>query len=127
MITQQELKAQCTPEIIKKMCELAEGFNVKFVLCFDDNNSESRDRLVSNGSITDEAKICDSLFFPLLIHRAVEGWNKKCERSGRILCDYDLGMIYISGVCAKHFKSYQLQSLTHAECAMLHCLLEVLR
>ena len=57
MKTEQELKADCTPEIIKKMVELAEGFD-KWEL-----------REIYDPEIWTKS----DLLFPLLIHRAVEG------------------------------------------------------
>ena len=138
MITENQLKQDCTPELIKKMVELAEGFDIKFILCFDDN-SESRNRLVFSDNITDGVEIYDSLFFPLLIHRAVEGWNIIISNSPYcnaidINCE---AVIYrtknnlhdMMGAEEKEylFKNYSPSSLTHAECAMLHCLQEVLK
>lgn len=129
MITQQELTDKCTPEIIKKMCELAEGFEYKsdefanetffvtykFDICWD--------RLYKHNS-----------FFPLLIHRAVEGWNKEHindDWSINISCEDVLIHYWNCGEqelrLLKQFTDYQPTTLTHAECAMFDCLLEVLK
>ena len=120
MIIQQELTDKCTPEIIKKMCELAEGFRC------DDNTIYSGSRNI----MTDFTELFDTTnFFPLLIHRAVEGFNTK-EYGKKVIVIEDDYVIFWSedlDECRVYnFKNYQPTTLTHAECVMLHCLLEAL-
>jgi hypothetical protein len=115
MIPESKLKADCTPEIIKKMCELAEGFKHP-ILIPDENDTWERQINL----------IYDTYLFPLLIHRAVEGWNKT-KGFIRVFEDViilkrktDVNTTYL------YFKDYQPSSLTPCECACLHCLIEVL-
>jgi len=118
MITQQQLTEKCTPEIIKKMCELAEGF------CY------SRDGWFYNGN--NGFTIYNNIGFPLLIHRAVEGFNKK-DVEYQIRVDGD--EVYIptwelGESSCKYFKKatdYQPTTLTHVECAILDCLIDILK
>ena len=118
MTTQQELTDRCTPEIIKKMCELAEGF-------------EYIDRPFPSikYSIMDKwaDKIIDSFIFPLFIHRTVEGWNK----SKTILISiFRMRVCKFSGtedIVYYDFVNYQSTTLTQAECAMLHCMLDIFK
>ncbi len=125
MITEQELKDRCTPEIIKKMCELAnEEYINEFYF----------------------SRVCEQNFrvFPLLIHRAVEGWNKIQDKNcGNLFVNTNAVNIYtesgrdiisLSGVDETLYEAiniydytdYQPKTLTRAECAILDCLLEVL-
>ena len=123
MITEQQLKADCTPEIIKKMVELAEGFECAkedpYYLAIYFKGIE-----VNPNSL---------LVFSTLIHRAVEGWNKKhTDGFDSITIDTEMVNILINkypmpDFKAWHFKNYSPSFLTHAECAMLHCLQEVLK
>lgn len=111
MITQQELTDKCIPEIIKKMVELAEGFEIV------------DERYINFGKdIT-----CASMhiftwpLFSTLIHRAVEGCS-------HIIVDYESKHVEETTMCKLYnFKDYQPTTLTHAGCAMLDCLLEVLK
>lgn len=118
MITEQELKDKCTPEIIKSMVELAEGFEY------------DKDNFIIFGIAIYLWN--DERLFPLLIHRAVEGWNKKYRD--------DNTFIFIGDNYVHHeykaprtkddlynFKNYQSQSLTQAECAELDCLLDIFK
>ena len=107
MITEQELK--CTPEFTKWMCEHAEGFGYI-------------DYVLSQSSDLEQVRF-NNIIFPLLIHRAVEGWNKECDPDYSIdlrnsWIDYGIGNDY-------SFSNYQSINLTQAECAMLDCLLEI--
>ena len=121
MTTEKELKDQCTPDIIKKMCELTEGFKY-----FDSGKRFQFERKLYN--------IDDAIAFPLLIHRAVEEWNNKEIRADNYLKLRSIN-IYNAGACLEDkykkplktylFENYQIQNLTHAECAMLHCLLYI--
>ena len=132
MITEQQLKADCTPELIKKMVELAEGFEV------DTDGVFYNGIILPNGTEVD-FDIQHELLFSLLIHRAVEGWNIIISNSPYcnaidINCE---AVIYrtknnlhdMMGAEEREylFKNYSPSSLTHAECAMLHCLQEVIK
>lgn len=119
MITEQELKQRCTPEIIKKMCELAEGFE------FSDNMFFSFLQIKYNGI---NLQYQDVLMFPLLIYRAVEGWNKKYSNDNDFIFIGDDYIHYSKNLGDKFYelKNYQPNILTNAECAMFNCLLEVL-
>ena len=115
MIKEQELKNKCTPEFTKWMCEHAEGFGYI-------------DYVLSQSSDLEQVRF-NNIIFPLLIHRAVEGWNKKCPQhaihtwSSLIECLSDCELPPFD----YYFKNYQPKSLTHAECAMLDCLLDVFK
>lgn len=117
MITEQELKSDCTPEIVKRMCELAEGFKH---LTFIPDENDTLGRQIN--------LIVDWSFFPLLIHRAVEGWNKKngstiyIKNNSVNYCDYPV----VYDDTYYWYNDYQTSSLTPCECACLHCLIEVL-
>lgn len=126
MITQQQLTDQCAPEFIKWMCEMAEGYQL-FT-----NEDIGIDYYSHIEYEWHECTDLDTAFFPLLIHRAVEGWNKKESISfsiGTIIYPLLLERILDSEEYHIEYKfdNYQPQSLTHAECAMLDCLLEVLK
>lgn len=108
MKTEQELKDQCTPELIKWMWNLTHDYNIPV------------ERLLSI--------IDDKQYFPLLIHRAVEGWNKKQTTFARINIFVDrVEIVNYKYSGSYKVKNYQPQSLTHAECAMLHCLLDIFK
>ena len=113
MKTEQELKAMVTPDIIKKMCELAEGFKDYPKTVSLDTSAHLKNDIVN------------WCMFPLLIHRAVEGWNLKCESWEEIRIDYESKNVSISGSNKKLIKNYQPENLTALECACLHCLLEI--
>ena len=117
MKTEEELKKDCTSDVINKMCRLAEGF-------------ENVDEYYINFGkdiTTSTMHIFTWPIFPLLIHRAVEGWNEKKLGYIRIFED----VIILQRKTDKnssyfYFKDYQREYLSHAECAMLDCLLEIL-
>ena len=116
MTIEQELKDRCTPEFIKWMCEYAEGFrllNDYTLFAF-----ESFDCRI-NGV---HESLC---LFPLLIHRAAEGWNKR--DNGSIITIYEKFVDYDSywGGYEYYFGDYQNESLTQCELALLHCLLDI--
>ena len=122
MITEQQLKADCTPELIKKMVELAEGFECAkedpyyLAIYFKGIEVDSESPLV----------------FSTLIHRAFEGASKKYISKFIIGIDHEEEECYIITkelILLKNFpfKNYSPATLTHAECAMLHCLQEVLK
>jgi len=123
MITQQQLTDRCTPEIIKKMVELAEGFEC----AMEDPNYLS---IYFKGK---EVIIDSPLVFSTLIHRAVEGWNN--NNDGKIsvhdkYVEYQKDRVQVLQAYMEmsyEFDEYEPTSLTHAECAMLHGLIEVLK
>lgn len=109
MTTEKELKDRLTPDIIEKMVELAEGFENKNTFWF-------YDLLLKSDS------------FPLLIHRAVEGWNKLNDK--HILIYHHvliLATMKRGTIKELFFKNYQPENLTQAECAMLDCLIDILK
>lgn len=111
MKTEQSLKNQCTPEFIKWMCEFAEGFEYKF---FEDFKNRS-----------DWSEVIHTVLLPLLIHRAVEGVEKHFISISywKIRFQTDDGR---NAVIKEYLiENYQPQSLTQAECAMLHCLIDI--
>lgn len=114
MTTEQELKKRCTPNIIKRMVELAEEFRI-----------QDEQRIIFNNSFVTQnlIEIIYSKIFPLLIYRAVEGFNRNSFPPIHIYQDCCI----LENVIPKryYFKNYQPQSLTQAECAMLHCLLDI--
>jgi hypothetical protein len=118
--TEQELKDQCTPEFIKWMCELAEGFEYK------EETEHDVDYFIFK-----QKKYFTSVpeLFPLLIHRAVEGWNKITRNKYIIITDtflYTTSNLH-QGDERYNYNNYQPQSLTQCECAMLHCLLDIFK
>ena len=123
MITEQGLKDKCTPDIIKRMVELAEGFsNYEY--------NHSLNRAIFDSIYHD---VLDIRIFPLLVYRAVEGWNKSKHTVERI-DDYSIRIneqrlfyMYNEYATPYDYANYQPESLTHAECAMLHCLLDVFK
>ena len=113
MIAEQELKDRCTPEFIKWVCEHAEGF--EFIQCENNYFSISVNKQEYGNIITDE------ILFPFLIHRAIEWIKIIYSDSEKVWYNNIYGM-----QCFR-FKNYQPKSLTHAECAMLHCLIDVFK
>jgi hypothetical protein len=130
MIPESKLKAGCTPDIIKKMVELAEGFSYPIFILEENDTWERQINLIFDWSL-----------FPLLIHRAVEGWNKnkKEESILKEIIVYNDSVKLIEykesreggfdpfAIVIKKFKNYQPSSFTPCECACLHCLIEVLK
>jgi len=113
MITEQELKSQCTPNVIKKMCVLTDYFYA--------SNDKDCEQIIG-----------DEQAFPLLIHRAVEGWNKEAHKDYSHIEIDNLSVMIVShnGFSGKRypeFKNYQPESLTACELACLHCLVEILK
>jgi hypothetical protein len=108
MKTESEIKARVTPEIIKKMVEPAEGFNT-----YVDEYTQ---------------KIIDyDILFSLLIHRAVEGWNKLDNESVIVILDDSLMFSKLGEDEVYYYlKNYQTKNLTQLECALLDCLVDVL-
>jgi hypothetical protein len=121
MIPESKLKSDCTPEIIKKMVELAEGFEYY--------ENEEGDKYYSHKkSEWIPILVFNPVVFPLLIHRAVGGWNLFNENIREwIEVDKQQVSLFMHGVYRYEFKKYAPHVLTSAECAMLHCLIEVLK
>jgi hypothetical protein len=123
MKTEQELKDQVTPEFIKWCCEYAKGFGYL-------------DYILSQSSILEQERF-NNIIFPFLLYRAVEGWNKKEENILKEIIVYNNSVKLIEykeareggfdlfAIVMKKFENYQPQSLTQAECAILHCLLDI--
>jgi hypothetical protein len=130
MKTEQELKRQCTPGIIKKMAEFAEGFDTEDSI-YSDSIYIMFKSLPSGGLYL--SGFIGTLFFPILIHRAAEGWNQ-IQASGHSwikISSYDIEchkdtMKGINGDCYL-FHEYQKESLTQLECALLDCMIEILK
>ena len=122
MKTEQELKNRATPDIIKKMVELAEGF--EFVDCENGYFSIAINGQEYGNIITDE------ILFPLLLHRAVEGWNKDKKGEDCIVISDDNLVLWRADLddCKVYdFKDYQPCHLTACEMAIMDCLIEVLK
>lgn len=108
MKTFEELKEQITPEFIKKLCELAEGFAYAGLKDFTYSG-----HMYSLGSGA----------FPLLLRRAVEGWNNK-EIDYNQISIRNRRIVYWSK--KYEYLNYQPSHLTPCEMAILDCLIEVL-
>ena len=125
-MNEQELKDQCTAEFIKWMCELAEGY--EFVS--DDYEPETYGVLnICDDYYDIENVLKDMEDFPLLIHRAVEGWNKITRNKYIIITDtflYTTSNLHRSDE-RYNYNNYQPQSLTQAECATLNCLIDIFK
>ena len=129
MITEQDLKQKCTPEIIKKMVKLAEGFEVT-----ERQITVGNQLLISRG-IKYNINSCETTkdfsevmvkfsLFPLLLHRAVEGWNHDENTPYYIqICPHRISYVGIMYL----FKDYHSRHLTACEMAIWDCLLEVLK
>jgi len=120
MITEQELKAMCTPDIIKEMVELAEGFELfpNRMLGHIQSPNGALFTLDYNNIMN------DFIVFPLLIHRACEGINKKLDIQDQII----IGKFNVE--CSLYdckFENYQPENQTQLECALLHCMIEILK
>ena len=117
MTIEQELKDKCTPEFIKWMCEYAEGFEL-----FYDEGLQIIDLNDDEFYIEDNTFLNNFSQFPLLIYRAVEGWNN--NESTPFIIEVFSHMVRYNEKLFR-VKNYQPESLTQAECAMLHCLLDI--
>lgn len=116
MITEQSIKDRCTPEIITQMSKLAEGFKIdENIIIIPTGNYFHIYEIISS--------ISGKVLFPLLIHRAVEGWNKLHKDQECIVID-DIAL-YQNRIPIL-FKNYQVEILTQAECACLDCLIELI-
>jgi len=126
MKTEQELKDKCTPEFIKWMCELAEGFEWR------NENNVIWIYVPSDIIMVGSKYFSNDSYFPLLIHRAVEGINKTnivdipvhTQFCGSFFRNNE-GMNIMKEMYV--YKDYQPRSLTQAECAMLHCMLDIFK
>ena len=110
MKTFEQLKGQVTPELTKKLCELAEGFacnDIDEVFYMDVLSCEFKN-------------IYEFVMFPLLLHRAVESKNIIIDYYGDFVFDIDNNQKY-------YFENYQLCHLAQCEMAILDCLIEVLK
>jgi len=123
MMNGQELKDRCTPEFIKWMCELAEGYD-------QDIDEDGYYGIVN---LNDDFYLLENIVrdmadFPLLIHRSIEGWNYNYNKIAfypdQLVKNWNDGMM---NRCRYHHKSYQPQSLTQLECACLHCMLDIFK
>ena len=133
MKTFEQLKEQVTPEIIKKMCELAEGFSINR----ETQNVEYRG--ISSYEYfhgTHRSIVTSWELFPLLLHRAVEGWNNdRIKNCGNSFVHITSDSVSFTGVIETHyspvevwdFSDYQPSRLTPCEMAIWDCLLEVLK
>lgn len=118
MKTWDDLKQQITPEFIKKLCEFAEGFGYI-------------DYVLSQSSDLEQARF-NNIIFPLLLHRAIEGWNKinPCKPI-QILCNCISFITDEDDPASVEWgydnEQYEPCHLTQCELAIWDCLLEVLR
>jgi len=124
--TETEIKAMAVPDIIKKMVEFAEGFE------YDDRSPAQRYILCDNQWMNMPALFFSKLYLPLLIYRAVEGWNKKNGHGIRYI---RLEIQFVNKMDVSYYsndgkiyqyKNYQAENLTQIELALLHCLIETL-
>jgi len=131
LITFDELKERTIPDIIKQMVELAEGFIfdeedfiIDILILFKDGHYEDNDYFQ-----WDLSDITNSVLFPLLLHRAVEGWNKiqGIGQSGNIFINDDGVFINYSEPICYLFKNYLPCHLTACEMAIWDCLLNILQ
>ena len=104
-------------EFIKKLCEFAEGFGYI-------------DYVLSQSSDLEQVRF-NNVIFPLLIHRAVEGWNKQDNEAVIFLFSDNVlyhKLMFNDDIEKKYdFKNYQPENLTVCELACLDCLREVLK
>lgn len=114
MKTFEQLEEQITPEIIKKMCELAEGFAYAGLRDF---------------AYPGHTYSLGSAAFPLLLHRTAEGWNNitGVGQSGCIFIQDDCVFINSEEPKTYLFNNYQPSHLTPREMAILDCLIGVLK
>ena len=122
MITFEELKEKTTPEIIKEMVELTEGFTYELY------KDKSLSGIYYNKEFLFYLEVVADNIFPLLLHRAVEGWNKiqGIGQSGNIFINDDGVFINNSEPICYLFKNYLPCHLTACEMAIWDCLLNIL-
>jgi len=120
MKTQKEIESRVTPEIVKGMVELAEGFDL------DTDGTFIEGIILPNGTEVDFENIQnDDIIFPLLIHRAVEGWNKLNEKL-YIEVDHSVWFYGEKEIIEYGLNKYKPTTLTACELALLDCLVDVL-
>lgn len=117
MTTEPDLKSRITPDMIRWLCKLAEGFEYR-----------EHGGLTFNSLSVYEYGI-DTLL-PLLLHRAAEGWDKEgLENSGRLISNLGEGYIsllrYNDDTLFFHYEKYTPSTLTAGECALLDCMLRI--
>jgi len=106
---------EITPEFIKFCCEYAEGFEWRNKFYFE--------------------RLCEQnyYYFPLLLHRAVEGWNKK-QKDGFNIINIDYEKERVDILINKYpmpefkkyiFSDYQPSTLTVCEQAACDCLYDI--
>jgi len=116
MITETELKSKITPNMIKWLCELAEGFEYKI--------DGVRFKFDGDAGFLNFNTFITMSFFPLMLYRAVAGWNNKQDIDNCIIIfsdmvsDYNKDYIFL-------FENYQSENLTRCECAILDCLINI--
>lgn len=128
MITFTDLQKKWTPEITKRAVELAEGFE----LDTDGDNIGIKDPFDNFYYFEDDIpKNMET--FPLLLHRAVGGFNKRNELTGNYGLYIDRERItYCNFKLPKNeekiyeFKDYKSCHLTACEMAIWECLLNIL-
>ena len=127
MKTFEQLREQTTPDIIKKMAELAEGFE----LDTDGDNIGIKDPFDNFYYFEDDIpKNMET--FPLLLHRAVEGWNKinPCKPI-QILCNCISFITDEDDPASVEWgydnEQYEPCHLTQCEMAIWDCLLNILK
>jgi hypothetical protein len=104
-----------TPELIKKLCKYAEGFRFDasgLIVCQNSGTSCGWDKT-------------ESSVFPLMLYRAVQGWNKligdewgwiEIDNTSVIFYDYN----FSDGIF--EFEKYQYENgLTQCEQAIIDC------
>jgi hypothetical protein len=126
MITEQELKAMCTPDIIKKMVELAEGFEIRQSISCSMFYFKPQPQVTTSIHTKDLFDSDNTFIFSTLIHRTCEGWNKL---NSKLIISVDNRIIYDECGANKNYayKNYQPENLTQLELALLHCLIEIFK
>ena len=124
-MTEKELKDRCTPEFIEWCVKLAEGFGMFSNL--ERNMFIIKYEYMEWMFLKDDL-VFHKILFPLLIHRAVEGWNKLHigNETINIYDDY-VDHYGIDGGNRKSVYKYQSDNLTAGECAILDCLLAIFK
>ena len=128
MITQQELTDKCTPEIINMMVELANGFELRSSISTTMLYFKPQTQVTTSIHAKDLFEPDNTLIFSTLISRAVEGWNR-LNKAYIMTTDsfcYTTTNLHQSEE-RRDFKNYQPTTLTPAECAMLDCLIDILK
>lgn len=128
MIKESELKERCSDKFIEWLVNLADGFEYVGA-----NNPQEGAIYFHNIMLEWESDILflrlTKDYFPLLIHRAVEGWNNGDRFFGNIEIHCKYVKMWDSPIASKlreyETKSYQSENLTVLECALLDCMLEI--